>query len=430
MSNPDRTKAPVTRPFASVHLDFPEPTRLANGIETYVVGNGEDEVCRISWYLPGGKFQESEPMLASLTAMSLFEGCEGMEAQQVADTFDSYGAMKSAQAFDNYTLVELSTLNKFLPQVLPAWVCCVTAPAFSQAEVEVKRQYAASSIANMQQKVKYLATCEMNRLYYGPSHPLARVATPAGVEAITTDMLRGFHAANYSLAGSRLVVSGHITGAEMEAINAAIGSLPLGPQRGLPRDWPIEPSDTMQSVVNRPGAMQSAIAMTIRAVKRSHPDYLKLRLLVMALGGYFGSRLMTNIREDKGYTYGIGAVLAGRCDDAYVGISTECACEYTRSVIAEVKKEIERLRREPIGLDELNTVKRHLMSDLVKTLDTPFSIADYVGSTFLYGVYSDYFNRQVREVQEATPAQLQQLAVKYLDVDRLRTVVAGDKAKM
>lgn len=430
MSNPDRTKAPATRPFTSVRLDFPQPIRLSNGIETYVVGNGEDEVCRISWYLPGGKFQERVPMQASLTAMSLFEGCEGMTAQQVADTFDSYGAMKSAQAFDNVTLVELSSLNKFLSRVLPAWVRCVTAPAFSEAGVEVKRQYVASSIANMQQKVKYLATCEMNRLYYGPGHPLAHVSTPDEVEAIAADMLRRFHSANYSLAGSRLVVSGHITSAELEAVDAAIGSLRLEPQRGQLCNWPIEPSSVMQSVIDRPGAMQSAIAMTIRAVKRSHPDYLKLRLLVMALGGYFGSRLMTNIREEKGYTYGIGAVLAGRCDDAYVGISTECACEYTGRVIAEVKKEIDRLRSEPMGLVELNTVKRHLMSDLVKTLDTPFSIADYVGSTFLYGVYPEYFNRQVKEVQEATPDELQRLAQKYLDTDKLRIVVAGDKTKM
>ena len=369
-------------------------------------------------------------MQASLTAMSLFEGCEGMTAQQVADTFDSYGAMKSAQAFDNVTLVELSSLNKFLSRVLPAWVRCVTAPAFSEAGVEVKRQYVASSIANMQQKVKYLATCEMNRLYYGPGHPLAHVSTPDEVEAIAADMLRRFHSANYSLAGSRLVVSGHITSAELEAVDAAIGSLRLGPQCGQLCNWPIEPSSVMQSVIDRPGAMQSAIAMTIRAVKRSHPDYLKLRLLVMALGGYFGSRLMTNIREEKGYTYGIGAVLAGRCDDAYVGISTECACEYTGRVIAEVRKEIDRLRSEPMGLVELNTVKRHLMSDLVKTLDTPFSIADYVGSTFLYGVYPEYFNRQVKEVQEATPDELQRLAQKYLDTDKLRIVVAGDKTKM
>ena len=430
MSNPDRTKAPSMRPFTSVRLDFPKPIRLANGIETYVAGNGEDEVCRISWYLPGGKFQEAVPMQATLTAMSLFEGCSGMTAQQVADTFDSYGAMKSAQAFDNVTLAELSSLNKFLPRVLPAWVRCVTSPAFSEAEVDVKRQYVASSIASMQQKVKYLASCEMNRLYYGPGHPLARVSTPAQVEAIDTGMLRGFHAANYSLAGSRIVVSGHITSAELEAIDSAIGSLPLGPQRGLPREWPIEPSATMQSVIDRPGAMQSAIAMTIRAVNRSHPDYLKLRLLVMVLGGYFGSRLMTNIREDKDYTYGIGAVLSGRYDDAYVGIITECACEYTASVIAEVKKEIGRLRSEPIGLDELSTVKRHLMSDLVKTLDTPFSIADYVGSTFLYGVYPEYFNRQVKEVHEATPDELRRLAVKYLDPAKLRIVVAGDKSKM
>ena len=148
------------------------------------------------------------------------------------------------------------------------------------------------------------------------------------------------------------------------------------------------------------------------------------------LGGYFGSRLMSNIREEKGYTYGINAFLLGRAEDGYIGVSTECDVRYTWKVIEEVKHEMKRLCDEPISLDELNLVRQFMLSDQVKTLDTPFNLASYVSSTWLYGVYPDYYNRQIDTILHATPVQLQQVAQRYLNLDKLRIVIAGDKSNL
>ena len=162
-------------------------------------------------------------------------------------------------------------------------------------------------------------------------------------------------------------------------------------------------------------------------VPRRHPDYIKLRLLATVLGGYFGSRLMANIREDKGYTYGINASLSGRSFDGYIGISTECDTQHCWNVIAETKKEMVRLCDEPIPEQELKVVKRHLLSDLVKTLDTPFNIAAYIGSMFCYGIYPTYFNDQVQEIIDANSSDLLDVAKHYLDMSKLRIVIACDK---
>ena len=176
--------------------------------------------------------------------------------------------------------------------------------------------------------------------------------------------------------------------------------------------------------------MQSAIVMMIKAIPRKHPDYFKLRVLVTVLGGYFGSRLMSNIREDKGYTYGINSSLSGRAFDGYIGISTECDTQYTWQVIEETKKEMRRLQEEPIPQQELDIVKRHMLSDLVKTLDTPFNIGGYIGNMFCYGVYPEYFNEQVQEIINVTSDQLLTIAQRYFDLEKLRVVIACDKNKL
>ena len=139
---------------------------------------------------------------------------------------------------------------------------------------------------------------------------------------------------------------------------------------------------------------------------------------------------MKNIREDKGYTYGINAHHSGRAFDGYVGISTECDTNHTWNVINQIHNEIKTLHDELIPQQELETVKRFMLSDLAKTLDTPFNIAAYIGNMFCYGTYPSYLNEQVKEIKNVTSQQLQDIARRYLDIEKLRTVIACDKNKL
>lgn len=427
---PDRTKAPAVTNFTDIHLEFPSQITLSNGIKAFVIGNGEDEICRISWLTCGGKFQELKPMQASLTAATMLEGSKSYTSVQVAEAFDYFGALTNGYALDFLSLSELLSLNDTLGDVLPYFVDGVVNPTFTSEIVAHKRSVVAGNLSNMSQKVRYLASREMARIYYGESHPLARKFTPSEVESLMPEDLKQFHSDNILkyLGQSKIVVAGHVTDRELAIIDDRIGQLPVGDLIPPTISYPVVHDSVRWSVVDKPGAVQSAIYVTFDAVPRTHPDYLKLRLLVIALGGYFGSRLMQNIREDKGYTYGIGSVLAGRADEAHIEISTECATKYTHEVIKEIKIELKKLQDEPIGIEELESVKQNVLSDLAKTLDTPLSVADYVNTTFTYGVYPEYFNNQVAEVQEATSAELQELASRYFDFQKMRIVVAGDKS--
>lgn len=430
---PDRAIPPTIGDFQDIHLQFPPQITLSNGIKAWVVGHGEDELCRLSWFFPGGKFNEPKTMLASLTASTLFDGSKSFTASQVAEALDFYGAWCHSQAYELSTLAEMMSLNDTLTDVIAYYIDGVLSPTFPEEAVAHKRNLIVGNLENMMQKVRYLASREMARLYYGEAYPLARSPKPHEIEQLQAGQLSTFHqecSLKY-LGSSQLIIAGHITDRELRIIDDGIGQLPLGDTLVPPEvSLPIVHDTKRISFVDKPGTVQSAIRLTLEAVPRTHKDYLKLRLLVVALGGYFGSRLMQNIREDKGYTYGIGAVLAGRTDEAHIEISTECANRYTVLVINEIKNELQRLKDFPLGYEELQAAKQSVLSDLVKTLDTPLSIADYVKNTITFGVYPDYFNRQVTEVIAATPADLQELACRYFDLERLWIVVAGDKKQI
>lgn len=417
---------PAIHNFTDLRLTCPTPVQLPNGMPMWVIGNGEDEVCRLTLIMGGGAMQESKAMTAYITAANVLQGNRQQTPAEIAEALDYHGAWKASQAHDFCSILSISSLNEHLEKMAELFMNCVTQPSFPADELAVTKQRLSSNCATNRQQVKTLANDAMRQLYYGPHHPLARITTPESIESITRDDVMQFHAAHYNSSNCRVIVSGKVTDRELAIVERTVGAWNCPGAVDGEEEPPIEPQAQMLQIVDKPQAVQSAIYITLRAVPRRHPDYNRLRVLMMALGGYFGSRLNQNVREQKGYTYGIHAYLAGRRADAFMGINTECATQYTWPLIDEVKKEMLRLHSKLIPDVELNIVKQHIMSDLAKTLDTPFTMAEYVNSTLLIGTYPEYFNDQVATLEQVTAPELRELAQRYLRPERMRIVIAGD----
>lgn len=426
----DRSQRPPVTPFTNVHLVFPECQTLSCGIPIWVINGGDEQVCRLSVYVAGGTIHEKQPLLSLLAPLMVLEGSEHFDTRQIAEQLDYYGAWKNALNHDTMSELSLSSISEHYGKIVPLLVDGLAHATFPESEFEMYKQRYAASYATMRNRVKYLAGVEMRRLYYGDGHPLVADVDPQALLQLTVDDLKAFYTRFFHPSNCRVVLSGKVTDEMVRLTDETFAKwVDSTPAETMP-EWCIQPSDKMLSVVDKPGAVQAAVAMTIQSIGRTHPDYLLLRLLCTVLGGYFGSRLMSNIREEKGYTYGINAFLSGRAEDGYIGVSTECDVRYTWQVIEEVKHEMQRLCDEPISLDELNLVRQYMLSDQVKTLDTPFNLASYVSSTWLYGVYPEYYNRQIDTILHAAPFQLQQVAQRYLNLEKLRIVIAGDKSKL
>lgn len=426
----NRSIRPRISTFDNLELAFPQQVKLNNGITCWIVDGGEDEMVRTYVYFGGGSMMESKPAQSLLTALMLLEGHQGSTASQVAEKFDYYGARKSADSYDFNTEVVLTSLNDNFEQTMQLLFNCIKNPLFPQEEFEVLKRRLIGNIQILDQRVKYIASSEMKRLYYGDNHPLGHKITVDDIISLTRDDLVSFHNTYYNPSNCKLIIAGRVTNEILQQVNNTIGSWHNDNCLCPTAQWHTNPSSEMLTIVDKPGAMQSGIRMRIQAISRKHPDYIPLRILIMAFGGYFGSRLMSNIREDKGYTYGINASLLGTHYDGCIDISTECATCHTINVINEVKAEMKLLRNTLIPEDELETVKQHMYSALAKTHDTPFNIAGYVSSTILFGVYPQYHNDHIKCLDAITPQQLRDIACKYLVEDKLRIVIAGDQSEI
>ena len=190
---------------------------------------------------------------------------------------------------------------------------------------------------------------------------------------------------------------------------------------------PITPEATHLAITHRQGALQSGIRMGQPVIGSDHPDYPLLTMLNLVLGGYFGSRLMTNIREEKGYTYGISSHIVSMRDGAYFTIVTETGTEYTRPLIDEVRNEIVLLCSTPIPQDELETARNYLQGRRARALDSPFSMSDYFVSSIISGTPLDYFNTEDEIIRTATADDLLRVARTHLNPDNLYTAIAGDR---
>ena len=426
----DRSISPQISSFTDLKFDYPSFVTLSNGVKLYVLNNGDQDVNRFEVMYRGGLLEETKPLQAFALASMLIHGSEEYLSQDVAEILDYNGSQLSATNHDNFTHISLNSLNKNFNTVLPVLKSILNAPSIPEREYEVLCSQVKSAYHTARQRVKYLAQMAGRKLYFGESHPFSHMICDDDVDNLTIEDIKSFHRNFYKPQNCVLLLSGKVGDEEISLINKCFGQEPSDDDISEFVDYERQPSSKKTLVVDKEGAFNSSVYMLHEAVPRNHPDYIKLRILVTALGGYFGSRLMQNIREDKGYTYGINAMLVGRRSGAKIVITSECDTAYTYLLIDEVEKEIRKLHDKPIDEDELDIVKNYMLSDLAKTLDSPFSMASCVSSNILFSTGEDYFNRQVAEITKITAKELQEVANKYLDVNKFYIAIAGDEKQL
>ena len=179
--------------------------------------------------------------------------------------------------------------------------------------------------------------------------------------------------------------------------------------------------------IEKEGALQSAIRIGKLMFNKTHPDFQSLQVLNTVYGGYFGSRLMSNIREDKGYTYGIGSGLVSLQHGGYFFITTEVGVDVTAKAIKEIYFEMDRLRKEKITTDELQLVKNYLLGTFLRSVDGPFAMADRFKGILNYNLGYDYFDRYIATIRAVSASDLMGLANTYFDKDSMIELVVGKR---
>ncbi len=424
----DRSQAPLTTPFGALYLPLPQIELLPNDIELYIIDKGDQEVCRIDILFEGGRYAATTPAIADLTGPMLRKGIDGMDADAIAEHLDYYGAWMQTATTLHYSTISLFSLNRNIDKVLPIVVAMINAPTLPTRDFDTLKEQRKQQLLINREKVRILAGETFNSLIFGKSHPYARITTPEDLETTTIDQIEAYHKNYYLNSHIRILLSGHIDLSTKNTIIQHLAKLPTSKHFNPINIIPIQPEEIHTSIIDKPGSMQSGIRMGMPTIANNHPDFPLLDMLNLILGGYFGSRLMTNIREEKGYTYGISSHIISLRNSAYFTIMTDAGTEYTLPLIDETKKEMQRLCDELITSDELETARNYLQGKRARVLDSPFAMSDYFVSSLIAGTPLDYFNHEDAIIRNATASDLRRIAQSYLRPEMLYTAIAGDKS--
>lgn len=405
----------------------PELFKLSNGVMLEVINMGDQDLSRLDVGFEGGRCDGLNNFVSEMMVSMLREGTGKLEGQDIAERLDFNGSWLANEASAHRTLSSIYTINRTFADSLSVLCEIIENPIFPESALNVLKQRAALRMQVNLQKVAYIASIQFMKKYFGENHNLGMIPDKSQLDALDVDCLKSFYRQWYSLHHMHVILSGKVSDKMIAAVDSTLGNISLNPVCSIQSksDAPVVQWQPDLIKIEKPDACQSAIYMAMPAVSRSHPDYIPLRILVTALGGYFGGRLMTNIREDKGYTYGIYSALYGYRDSSFTAISLQCDNRYSDNVIEEIRKEVTLLRNEPIGTDELQLVKNHMKSDLAQILETPFSVADYRWVIINNKMKDDYFDNQLRIIDSISPKDLLQIAERYFNIDNALTIVAG-----
>lgn len=406
-----------------VKLQLAECHILSNGVKHYTLPSNEFEVLRVSFVFGAGSIMQTKPFTASATAYLLAEGSEMMDGQQIAESLDFYGSHYDVNIDRDYTYINICMLSKFAKQTLSIAEQILLHPIFPEQEVSSYCAKRKQRLTIEREKVETKAREAFAQALFGGQHPYGVSSHQDNYDSLTRDDVANIYYKLYTAENCIVVSSGRITDTERELIERVASQLPSA-ERPPKVDIP-EVVTTPYTYTPQPTAVQSSIRIGRRLFTRLHPDFLGMQLVATALGGYFGSRLMRTLREERGMTYGVMSAMVNFAHDGYFAVATQVGVESSGEAIELIKEQIEILRHEPIGDDELEMVRRIMIGEIMRILDGPFGIADVTIETILCGLDNSMIERNVESIMSYTAAELQQLAYKYLDTTQMVVVVAG-----
>ena len=428
-------KAPVSNEVIKVKLPRAQETQLSNGaylmvLEDHRVPSVQFEIIMIG---AGGYYDPADiPGLAATTASLMDEGTATKSSEQIAQALDTMAASVNVSAGQGSQIATVtgSALTDQFDAVLALASDILLNPSFPEKEIGLYKVRSRAGLEEQRSDPNFLRQERFSRAVYG-NHPAASVGlTRESLEKITRDTLVAFHKANYVPDHAIIGVSGDITLAE--ARTKFENALKSWAKSGKPLPGVTDPPDhgAMKiSLVNRPGSVQTAFMLGEQAINRTDPDYDAMIVLNQILGGSNG-RLYRELRERKGYTYGVysnARLLRYRGDwRAQMDVRTDVTEASLRDLLAEVNK----MRDELVPIDEFRDAQRSLTASFALSLENPAGLLNLYIVRQLYKFPVDYWDKYTDRISAVTPAQVQAVARKYLDPKRLQIVAVGDAAKI
>lgn len=425
-----RTTPPPISEFKLLSLPRFSQITLPNGIKVNYFSSGTDEISRMAVIWGAGTLDVEDPSGLAMLASMLPEGCEGLSGEEISATFEGNGAWVKVYETPHDLVVILHSLNHTAHEVFPLLARVLTKATFPEVALESLKQKAAANKRLAQERPSFRAAVASRRALYGDT-PMGRVITPESILAVSRKEIIDLHKNLMLSAPPEIYIAGRVTDELLREIEDAFGRLQFDTEnreaiRFRQVQFPAI-SERKEVAVEMPASLQTAIKYHIPTIGKDHPDFETLKIAVMILGGYFGSRLMNNLREEHGYTYGVSAQLLAQADAASISITCDCDNSYASACLTEIDNEIRRMATEDVGQEELTTACQVIISSLSGVLDSPITIEAFREMLAVNRQDESAMARSFEAVVNVTPSEIRRVVADYIQDAPGVVATAGGK---
>lgn len=421
----NRTLAPDFKQVSTINFIHPKKNNLDNGVPVFTIYSGEQDLVRIEFIFENVNWNLEKPLQAIAVSSMLNNGTAKLTSKEIAEQIDFYGAFFQTEYGQDQSTVTLYTLNKHLASVLPIVKDVLSNSQFPQKELDIYIQNQKQKLQVNLQKNDILSRKEFSHAIFGHTAYGVDIQLKHYDEVKRDDLIDYFKAA-YTPNNCTIIVSGKFSEESFGLLNEQFGKN-WEKSNSVKNSFNFSESAHNEVYKEKPESLQSAIRIGQLAINRKHEDFPGVQILNTVLGGYFGSRLMNNIREDKGYTYGISSGIVSLQSAGYFFIATEVGADVCADALKEIYKEVDLLKTELVGAEELDLVRNYMLGSMLGSLENVFSHADKFKNIYFSGLDYTYYEKYISTVKTISAEKILSLANKYLTTQSFTEVVVGKK---
>lgn len=414
----DRKQSPaiVDAVNFKLHLKPCQEIVLKNGVKVYAIDAGAEEVMSLEWVFFAGNCFEEKNLVAASANFLLRNGTSSKTAFQINEHFEYYGSYLNRGCYNETATLTLHCLTKHIGELLPAVKELIIDSVMPQDELDLYKQNMKQRLKVSLKKSDFIAGRLIDSYLFGKDHPYGTYTSMEDFDALQREELLAHYKKYYQQGKLIMFVAGKLPADLEQLLNQHFGDLPVQ-EIELVRSTPAPAAEKKYRIINDKDGLQGAVRLARPFPNRHHPDFLKVHVLNVLFGGYFGSRLMSNIREDKGYTYGIHSFLQNHVQQSAMMISTEAGKDVCEATISEVYKEMADIRENLVDEEELLLVRNYMMGSILGDLDGPFQIISRWKNIILNGLTEKYFYDSINTIKTVSAEELRLLAQKYFNPD-------------
>ena len=420
----NRTEAPQVQLPDSINFDRATKQVLKNGIDAYIIEAGEHEVMGIDLIWKTGSIDCENKLLAETAFRMLTEGTATKTSAEISNIFDFYGAYAKSFSSTFFSGISLYCLSKYATELLSLIFDCIQNPIFPEKELATYVKNKSQKIILEEERVSYLSRAMFYEKMYGSNHVFGYVPKISDLNNLSSETLKSYYNLHIAENPFFVIITGKNTQTAVNVFNNSTFSFKVGSIKNAA--FEVSKTNHFNETFDKKGAIQNAIRFGKQMIGPKHPDFHLMTIANTVLGGYFGSRLMKNIREDKGYTYGIFSSIRPISENESIWvIGTEVGSEVSVAACNEIKKEIDLLSTELVSDNELELVKNYLIGSFLSKVDGPFALADRFKEIHHLNLDYSFFDEYIKTVKNTTPAQLKPIFAKYFSSESFSSLIVG-----